>query len=86
MWQSQGVSQDPLCITCIINAHITQGWLMRNTPNPPGVYLAALATVAGPVLIGNYAATALALLAGWRSQRARARADRQEEVRADVQY
>ncbi len=51
---------------------------MRNTPTPPGVYLAALALVAGPNLFGNYAAPALAILAGWRSQRMEARAKTQE--------
>ena len=56
-----------------------QGWLMRNTPTPPGVYLAALALVAGPNLFGNYAAPALAILAGWRSQRTEARAKTQEQ-------
>ncbi len=51
---------------------LLQGWLMRNTPTPPGVYLAALALVAGPNLVGNYGATALALVAGWRAQRLQA--------------
>ncbi|KAK9842500.1 hypothetical protein WJX81_003116 [Elliptochloris bilobata] len=50
------------------------GWLMRNTPTPPGVYLAVLALAAGPQIVGNYAATAFALLAGWRSQRVQAAA------------
>lgn len=61
-----------VCVSLKQAPGVLQGWLMRNTPSPPGVYLAALALVAGPQLVGSYAGTILALLAGWRSQRVRA--------------